>query len=63
MKFFSMFFNFFRFCILFFFTVASYSISGQVLEIDSPETNGMSTDRLSHINTVFSDYVAQGKLP
>lgn len=58
-----MFFNFFRFCIVFFFAIVSYSISGQVLEVASPETNGMSTERLSHINTVFSDYVAQGKLP
>ena len=63
MKFFSMFFNYFRFCIVFFFAVVSYPISGQVLKIASPETNGMSTERLSHINTVFSDYVAQGKLP
>ena len=36
---------------------------GQVLEIDFPETNGMSSERLSNISTVFSDYVDDGKLP
>ena len=58
-----MIFNYLRFCIVLFFSIVPYSIFGQVLEIDLPETNGMSPERLSNISTVFSDYVADGKLP
>jgi CubicO group peptidase (beta-lactamase class C family) len=31
--------------------------------VDIPENNGMSSERLSNINAVFSDYVTDGKLP
>ena len=58
-----MIFNYLRFCIILFFSIVPYSMLGQVLEIDLPETNGMSSERLSNISTVFSDYVDDGKLP
>ena len=58
-----MIFNYLRFCIISFFSIVPYLMLGQVLEIDLPETNGMSSERLSNISTVFSDYVDDGKLP
>lgn len=58
-----MIFNCLRFCtVLCLILCFNYSF-GQVLKLDIPEDNGMSSERLSNIYTVFSDYVAQGKLP
>ena len=52
-----------RFIVVLSITLCSFVVFGQQLSIDLPENNGMSSKRLSNINTVFSDYVAQGKLP
>ncbi len=52
-----------RFTIALFFAVFSIAVFGQQLRSDLPENNGMSSERLANINAVFSDYVAEGKLP
>ncbi|MDG1821967.1 MAG: serine hydrolase [Flavobacteriaceae bacterium] len=38
-------------------------VFGQPLADDLPENNGMSSERLETINSVFTDYVTTGKLP
>lgn len=52
-----------RFNVLLLSVFCSVAALAQELSLDLPENNGMSSDRLSNINTVFSDYVAKGKLP
>lgn len=52
-----------RFIIVLIVILCSIAVFGQQLSLDLPENNGMSSKRLSNINTVFSDYVEQGKLP
>lgn len=56
-------FNCLRFCTVLCLALCFNSSFGQVLKLDTPENNGMSSERLSNINIVFSDYVADGKLP
>ena len=52
-----------RFNVVLLSVFCSVAALAQELSLDLPENNGMSSDRLSNINTVFSDYVAKGKLP
>ena len=52
-----------RFIVFLLGTLCSVTVYCQQLSLDLPESNGMSSERLSNIKTVFSDYVAQGKLP
>ena len=52
-----------RFNVVLLSVFCSVAAIAQELSLDLPENNGMSSDRLSNINTVFSDYVAKGKLP
>lgn len=56
-------FNYLRFCAVLCLTLCINYSFGQVLKLDIPENNGMSSERLSNINTIFSDYVTKGKLP
>ena len=56
-------FNCLRFYAVLCLTLCINSSFGQVLKLDIPENNGMSSERLSNINTIFSDYVTEGKLP
>lgn len=58
-----MYFNCLRFYTVLCLTLCFNSSFGQVLKVDIPENNGMSSERLSNINAVFSDYVTDGKLP
>ena len=53
----------FRSQLLFAYLLCSSLGYGQQLRPDLPENNGMSSERLANINAVFSDYVAEGKLP
>ena len=58
-----MYFNCLRFYTVLWMTLCFNASFGQVLKLDIPEDNGMSSERLSNINAVFSDYVTDGKLP
>ena len=58
-----MYFYLLRFNVIFCFTIGTMLVFGQPLAADLPENNGMSTERLGTINTVFTDYVTNGKLP
>ena len=58
-----MYFYLLRFNVIFCFTMGTMLVFGQPLAADLPENNGMSSDRLGTINTVFTDYVTSGKLP
>jgi CubicO group peptidase (beta-lactamase class C family) len=58
-----MFFKYLHFYVIFLLSVFFNFIFGQELKVDIPENNGFSSERLSNIDTVFSDYVAKGKLP
>ena len=58
-----MYFYLLRFNVIFCFTIGTMLVFGQPLAADLPENNGMSTERLGTINTVFTDYFTNGKLP
>ena len=58
-----MYFYLLRFNVIFCFTIGTMLVFGQPLAADLPENNGMSSERLGTINTVFTDYVTNGKLP
>ena len=58
-----MYFYLLRFNVIFCFTIGTMLVFGQPLAADLPENNGMSSERLETINTVFTDYVTTGKLP
>ena len=58
-----MFFKYLHFHVIFLLSVFFSFIFGQELKVDLPENNGFSSERLSNIDRVFSDYVAIGKLP
>ena len=58
-----MYFYLLRFNVIFCFTMGTMLVFGQPLAADLPENNGMSSERLETINTVFTDYVTSGKLP
>ena len=58
-----MYFYLLRFNVIFCFTIGTMLLFGQPLAPDLPENNGMSSERLGTINTVFTDYVTNGKLP
>ena len=58
-----MFFKYLHFHVIFLLSVFFSFIFGQELKVDLPENNGFSSERLSNIDRVFSDYVAMGKLP
>jgi CubicO group peptidase (beta-lactamase class C family) len=55
--------HFLRLFFFIFFSICSFRIYAQKISIDLPENNGMSSERLSKINTIFSEYVANGELP
>lgn len=52
-----------RLNVIFFFFVISFFSFGQQLTYDTPENNGMSSERLSHLTNVFDDYTDSQKLP
>ena len=58
-----MYFYLLRFNVIFCFTIGTMLVFGQPLADDLPENNGMSSERLETINSVFTDYVTTGKLP
>ena len=54
------------FKMIFFFLIwfsTAWTISGQGLPVSAPEKIGLSSERLSRIDTVLNQYVKEGKLP